>query len=128
MFRKVMFASVFLALGPMAVCAQNQSRTLYVRCGGLIYDAEKPPLANAAVVITDGKVTAVGADLQAPPGSQRIDLSGYTVMPGLIDAHTHIWAGPRGQRVSQTLAALRASKAIAYALESRVPPIPILGP
>src|SRR5262249_54849699 len=36
MFRKLMFASVFLAMGPMAVRAQNQPHTLYVRCGRLI--------------------------------------------------------------------------------------------
>jgi len=44
------------------------------------------------VVITDDKVTAVGTAgaLQAPAGARRIDLAGETILPGLIDMHTHI--------------------------------------
>jgi imidazolonepropionase-like amidohydrolase len=127
MYKRILCSSVLLALGYMAAFAQSGPRTLYVRCGRLIYDAEKPAITNAAVVITDGKITGVGTDLQAPAGAQHIDLSSYTVMPGLVDAHTHIWTGPRAQHPSQTLAALRASRAIAYALESGVAAMRILG-
>ena len=42
------------------------------------------------VLVRDGRIAEVGPAIQAPPGAERIDLSGMTVMPGLIDAHTHL--------------------------------------
>jgi len=65
-------------------------------------------------------VTAVGKDIPAPAGAEQIDLSSYTVMPGFVDAHIHIWSGPFGQAVSEPLAALRGSRAMSYALASGV--------
>src|SRR5947209_20277683 len=78
--------------------AQNSPaapKTLFVRCGKLIFDTEKPPISPAAVIITDGKITAAGANLAAPAGAQQVDFSRYTVLPGLLDAHMHLWTGPR---------------------------------
>jgi imidazolonepropionase-like amidohydrolase len=50
------------------------------------------PLADAALVLQDGRITWVGpvADLKAPPGAAVQDLAGKYVMPGIIDLHTHI--------------------------------------
>lgn len=50
------------------------------------------PLANAAIVVTDGRIAWVGpaAQLQAPQGAPIQDLSGKFVMPGIIDLHTHV--------------------------------------
>ena len=95
-------------------------KVVYVKCGKLIFDAEKPAIAPAGIVITDGKVTAVGKDVAAPVGAEQIDLSAYTVLPGLVDAHIHIWSGAFGQPTSEPLAALRGSKAMSYALSSGV--------
>jgi imidazolonepropionase-like amidohydrolase len=102
-------------------------KVVFVRCGKLIYDTEKPPIANAGVVITDGKVTAVGASVTAPTGAEQIDLSQYTVLPGLIDAHTHLWTGPFGAIPSAGLGLLRATKAVDYALRSGIVAMRILG-
>lgn len=95
-------------------------KVVYVKCGKLIFDAEKPAISPAGIVITDGKVTAVGKDVAAPAGAEQIDLSAYTVLPGLVDAHIHIWSGAFGQPTSEPLAALRGSKAMSYALSSGV--------
>lgn len=114
------------AIGAVAALAAPAPKVVYVRCGKLIYDAEKPPLAPAAVVITDGKITAVGADLPVPDGAEQIDLSRYTVLPGFVDAHIHIWTGPFRQQVSEPLAALRGSKAMSYALSSGVVGVRVL--
>src|SRR4029077_15112486 len=89
-------------------------------CGKLIYDAEKPPIASAVVVITDGKVTAIGKGIAVPAGAEQVDLSSFTVLPGFVNADIHIWSGPFGQPVSEPLAALRGSKAMSYALSSGV--------
>lgn len=48
-------------------------------------------LQNAQVLVLDGRVRAVGAKLKVPKGATSVDGSGKTVLPGLIDAHTHSW-------------------------------------
>ncbi|MFO0840563.1 MAG: amidohydrolase family protein [Phycisphaerae bacterium] len=47
-------------------------------------------LPQASVLIQDGKIKAIGKDIAAPPNVKSIDLSGYCVMPGIIDPHAHI--------------------------------------
>jgi imidazolonepropionase-like amidohydrolase len=102
-------------------------KVVFVRCGKLIYDTEKPAMANAGVVITDGKITAVGTDVTSPAGAETIDLSQYTVLPGLLDAHTHVWSGPFTSTPSSGLALLRGTKAVNYALSSGIVAMRILG-
>ncbi len=48
-------------------------------------------LPNAQVLVIDGRIAAVGARVKTPQGVIEIDGSGKTVLPGLIDAHTHSW-------------------------------------
>jgi imidazolonepropionase-like amidohydrolase len=47
-------------------------------------------LPRASILVRDGRIAAVGTDLEAPPDVKTIDLSGYVVMPGIIDPHSHI--------------------------------------
>jgi len=46
-------------------------------------------LAGATVVIRDGRIEAVGADLAPPAGARTFDLTGLTLVPGFIDIHVH---------------------------------------
>jgi imidazolonepropionase-like amidohydrolase len=50
------------------------------------------PVEDSAVVIEAGRITAVGrrGEVRAPAGAARVDLSGKTVIPALVDAHSHI--------------------------------------
>lgn len=125
--RRIFLAAMVCLFSSLAAFSAPSPRVVYVRCGKLIYDAEKPPLTQAVVVITDGKVTAVGKDIPAPSGAEQVDLSNYTVLPGFVDAHIHIWSGPFGQAVSEPLAALRGSRAMSYALSSGVVGARVLG-
>jgi imidazolonepropionase-like amidohydrolase len=59
-------------------------------------------LSNASVLFRDGKVVAVGANLQAPGDAQVIDGTGKFVTPGIIDTHSHlgVYAAPGTQAES----------------------------
>jgi len=65
---------------------------LAITGGTLIDGTGEEPLANAVVLVEGQRIVNVGrADsVQIPAGFERIDASGLTVMPGLIDAHIHI--------------------------------------
>lgn len=47
-------------------------------------------LENADVVVTNGKITGIGKSLKTPGGAKVVDATGKFVMPGIIDAHSHI--------------------------------------
>jgi imidazolonepropionase-like amidohydrolase len=82
------------ALGQQA--APATSRTV-VRAGKLLDVRTGKTLTNQAIVIEDGKIVSVGPDSGATADAnvKVIDLSGKTVLPGLIDAHTHLTFNPR---------------------------------
>ena len=58
--------------------------------GGKVITITGGILENGTVLIKNGKIAAVGADIAIPAGAEIIDATGKYVTPGLIDAHTHI--------------------------------------
>lgn len=56
-----------------------------------------PPIADAALLVRDGRIEAVGprVAVATPPGTEEVDLGSYTLLPGLIDAHVHLVGDPR---------------------------------
>jgi imidazolonepropionase-like amidohydrolase len=86
------------------------ARTIAVRAGRL-FDSKSGQMLTRQVVILQGeRITAVGpeAQLKIPTGAQVIDLSQETVLPGLIDAHTHMFNTPKPgmSREASTLIAI----------------------
>lgn len=58
---------------------------------GRLVDPETGRVAANQVILVDGeKITAVGANVTIPAGAAVLDLSSLTVLPGLVDAHTHL--------------------------------------
>lgn len=58
--------------------------------GVRVFDGRRVlPVAN--VIVRDGRIEAVGADVAIPDGLDVVDGGGRTLLPGLIDAHTHSW-------------------------------------
>ena len=63
-----------------------------LRAARLIDGTGAPPITNAVVIVTDNKITAVGDahSVRIPSGAKVIDLGDVTLLPGFIDAHTHL--------------------------------------
>lgn len=74
-----------LALLAFFALPAGAAEPLAVRCGKLLDPGKKSVRADAVVAFADDAVVA-----SAPAGSRTLDLSAYTCVPGLIDAHTHL--------------------------------------
>lgn len=60
------------------------------------------PVTNATIVIDDdGRITEVGVSASVPSGADVLDVGGATVMPGLIDAHVHLYSGKFGTNMQE---------------------------
>src|SRR6186997_1602836 len=70
-----------------------QTDVILVR-GGTVHTATGAPIANGSVLIRAGKIVAVGPNVTAPSNARIIDATGKTVIPGMIDNHSHIGARP----------------------------------
>jgi imidazolonepropionase-like amidohydrolase len=80
-----------LAAG-MAVAQSPAPRHVVIRPGHVLDVKTGNTLSGQAIVIEDDKIVSVGpaADAKLAPGAETIDLPSATVLPGLIDAHTHL--------------------------------------
>jgi imidazolonepropionase-like amidohydrolase len=87
-------ASLFTLFSSGQVAAQTPAPATLVKAGRLLDPRTGNVLSPAAVLIEDGKIKEIGspAKLQtdAPAGVKIIDLGGATLLPGLIDSHTHL--------------------------------------
>src|SRR5882672_4414761 len=86
---------VLVALATELV-AQQAPKHVVVHAGHLLDVKTGKLLSDQTIVIEDGKVARVGssAEIKAPADAMLIDLSNTTVLPGLIDAHTHLTGDP----------------------------------
>jgi imidazolonepropionase-like amidohydrolase len=58
----------------------------------IITGDERPPVENAILVVNGARITQVGraGDVRVPAGTTRVNLAGKTVMPAIVDTHTHL--------------------------------------
>jgi imidazolonepropionase-like amidohydrolase len=89
--------------------------------GGYVVPITAEPIEGATVLIEDGKIAAVGVDLDIPPDANVIDAAGKWVLPGFIEAHGHVgvheegegWAGSDSNELTEPVTAhVRALDAI----------------
>jgi len=83
-----------LAVSFLAQAAAAQTIAI---TGGKVYTMTGPPIENGTVVITNGKIVSVGANLAVPSGAQRVDATGKIVTPGFINSATQLGLVEIGQ-------------------------------
>jgi imidazolonepropionase-like amidohydrolase len=88
------FSGFLLALiATGAIRAQTQkpeSKTIVLKAARLFDGKSASLLTPGIVVVADGKIVAAGTNATAPAGAEVIDLGDATLLPGFIDAHTHV--------------------------------------
>ncbi len=84
--RQLIFAATLLA----TLHSNSTAQSVILQAGHLVDVASGQIIDNQSILIEDGKITSVGDQVDAPEGTPVIDLSDRYVMPGLIDAHTHL--------------------------------------
>src|SRR5579872_701750 len=88
--------AVICLLFTIALSAQEDKKpapkTTYIKAGRLFDATSDSVKTNMVLVVEDERIMRVGsaAEVSIPKGATVIDLSGATVLPGLIDCHTHI--------------------------------------
>ena len=113
MTKLVRLSLLIACLGAIFLSAQEKashaSHPIALRAARLIDGRNETPVLDAVVIIEDGKITAVGSKIPVPTGAQVIDLGDATLLPGLIDSHTHLLLEMDGTNINlQDIAMLKA--------------------
>jgi imidazolonepropionase-like amidohydrolase len=107
----------------VTTCSPSLADSFAIKAARLIDGTGDEPLTNATVLVEGTKITAVGVGLEIPKDATVIDLGDATLLPGFIDAHTHIMSngeedyGADLYRSSIPFRTLRAASVVKIALE-----------
>ena len=88
---KMWWFACFLCLFSFFAPAQQRRKVTLFEGARLIMGDGRSPIESAAFIVENDRFTTVGrkGEVQAPPGATRVDLTGKTVIPALIDVHSH---------------------------------------
>ncbi|HLY62149.1 MAG TPA: amidohydrolase family protein [Terriglobia bacterium] len=96
-------ASVGIFIASVSLSDQRtagSARRVALRAARLIDGKSEVTVNNGVVLVEGQKITAVGSGLEIPPDAKVIDLGDATLLPGLIDAHTHLLSEMDGSNLS----------------------------
>ena len=103
----------------LAGSATAQQQPIVVRAARMVDVTRGQLVAPAVLVISGDKIRSVGAS-DVPAGARTIDLGDLTLMPGLIDAHTHLTMDISGDWVTRSVRELPADAALRGARNARL--------
>ncbi len=96
---KNIFTLLLCLLSTLALAQKPKGDVLFKN--GTVLTITNGELENTDVLIRDGKISKIGKDLRAPKGVEVVDISGKFLMPGIIDAHSHIAGSAINEGTSQ---------------------------
>jgi imidazolonepropionase-like amidohydrolase len=88
--RRALTTVLLAAVAVAALAGAASAKDVVIHAGRLIDGLTTTPRTNVSILIKDDRITAVEPGFITPPGAEVIDLPQGTVLPGLIDAHTHV--------------------------------------
>ncbi|CAN5160612.1 amidohydrolase family protein [soil metagenome] len=112
-----LLAILILIFGCMPAISQQKPESIYLLKPARVFDGiNLKPHEGWSVLVRGDRIEAVGADIAAPAGAQVIDLPGATLMPGLIEGHSHLFLHPYNEtswddQVLHEALALRTARA-----------------
>jgi imidazolonepropionase-like amidohydrolase len=124
-------ACLMLTAACWAMLIPAAAQVTAIRAGKLIDPDSGTVLTSQTILIRDGKIEAVGNNVSIPSNAKIIDLSKMTVLPGLIDCHTHLAEGADGDEWFKEAAAQIALESVPNArvtLESGFTTVRDVGP
>src|SRR5690349_22657562 len=86
----IAYRTVTVALGALFAVVAGAGAQSVAIVGGKVYPVSGAPIENGTVVITNGRITAVGTNVPVPAGAQRIDATGKIVTPGFVNSSTQL--------------------------------------
>src|ERR687891_96428 len=95
---RILPAALAFVLATSVLMSQAPSSTIVALVGAQVIDGTgAAPVANAAVLISNGRIERVGpaGAIKIPTTATRIDVAGKTIVPGFINAHGHLNNGDR---------------------------------
>jgi imidazolonepropionase-like amidohydrolase len=90
--RRLLLTAAVVAMTSWLATAQTPTGAMVFEGARLLTGERQPPIEDAALVVTAGRITAAGprAAITAPAGATVIDVRGKTIMPAIVDAHSHL--------------------------------------
>jgi imidazolonepropionase-like amidohydrolase len=85
-----------LLFAVLLLCGGATAQVTAIKAGRVIDPDSGTVATNQIILIRDNKIDSIGAQSAVPPNATVIDLSSMTVLPGLIDCHTHVADGAHG--------------------------------
>ena len=87
--------SGLVAAAAAMMASQALADTVIIHAGALLTDADSRPSGPATITVTDGKIVSIEDGFTpTPDGATMVHLDEHTVVPGLIDLHTHLSGDP----------------------------------
>jgi imidazolonepropionase-like amidohydrolase len=89
MMTRLMRVAVLVCSGVPLAVGTGAAQTIAIT-GGKVYPVSGPPIEQGTVLIRDGKIVAVGANVSIPADAERVDATGKWVTPGLVNPGTEL--------------------------------------
>jgi imidazolonepropionase-like amidohydrolase len=99
--------------------AAGQERTTAIKAGVLIDGTGAAPIKNAVILVQGKRIVKVGSNVAIPAGTEVLDLSANTVMPGFIDCHTHLTSQNGSERTVDRMSSTGADFSLVGAINAR---------